>query len=109
MLRSETFPVKKQLVAVVASSALIVTGIVAGVASPALGAPQSPVLRDITVGSENFIGESALTIHEKDSEQPRGESKNSGGYGSAIDGDPNTFWHTQWKNGSEGFPHVLDV
>lgn len=67
--------VKKQLVVVVASSALIVTGMVAGVASPPLGAPRSPVLRDITVGPENFIGESALTIHEEDAEQPRGESK----------------------------------
>ena len=48
-------------------------------------------------------------IHKADLEQPRGESKNSGGYGSAIDGDPNTFWHTQWKNRSEGFPHTIDV
>lgn len=44
MLRSETFPVKKQLVAVVASSVLIVTGMVVPLQHWALHEAQSLVI-----------------------------------------------------------------
>lgn len=27
----------------------------------------------------------------------------------AIDGDPATFWHTEWKNAQPGFPHELHI
>jgi hypothetical protein len=27
----------------------------------------------------------------------------------AIDGDPNSFWHTPWSGEMQGYPHILDI
>jgi hypothetical protein len=40
------------------------------------------------------------------------EPAKGGGNGvasAAIDGDINTFWHTQWSGGSPGYPHFFTV
>lgn len=39
-----------------------------------------------------------------DSEQHPGEQADY-----AIDGDPQTFWHTQWSGASPGFPHEIVI
>jgi hypothetical protein len=41
----------------------------------------------------------------------RADSEASGEYGAAraIDGDPDTFWHTPWIGSAPGFPHELVV
>ncbi|QQM67566.1 exo-alpha-sialidase [Actinomyces weissii] len=41
-----------------------------------------------------------------DSEERVGETAPNGPASAAVDGDPNTFWHTQWKNASPGFDPV---
>ncbi len=41
-----------------------------------------------------------------DSEETGGEN----GYGgNAVDGDPNTYWHTEWHNNSPGLPHDIII
>ena len=47
-----------------------------------------------------------LKVVKVDSEETDGEN----GFGSnAVDGDPNTFWHTEWHNNSPGLPHEIII
>lgn len=40
-----------------------------------------------------------------DSQEESGETPPNGPVTAAFDGDPNTFWHTRWSAGNDGFPH----
>jgi hypothetical protein len=55
-----------------------------------LFAPLSPELRGVSLVSA-------------DSEEPANDA------GNAIDGDPDTFWHTAWRGESPGYPHELRI
>ncbi len=46
-------------------------------------------------------------IHSVDSEETSG--RESGAAINAIDGDPETFWHTQWVNSQPGQPHSIAI
>jgi len=43
------------------------------------------------------------------SEELTGESAPNGPAAAAIDGDPNSFWHTRWSSGSDSYPHEIQV
>jgi len=43
------------------------------------------------------------------SQEASGEGPNNGRAIFALDGDPNTYWHTQWQGGQPGPPHYLII
>jgi hypothetical protein len=47
-----------------------------------------------------------LTVVKVDSEETN--SQNNGGE-KAVDGNPNTYWHTQWDDDSPGLPHEIII
>jgi hypothetical protein len=52
------------------------------------------------------VSEVKLKFVKVDSEETNGQD----GYGAnAVDGNPNTFWHTQWHDGSPGLPHEIII
>ncbi|WP_160318925.1 family 20 glycosylhydrolase [Arthrobacter sp. ERGS1:01] len=59
----------------------------------------------------NKIPQNQLTIKSVDSQEMTGEPAPNGPAAAALDGDPNTYWHTQWSGSSDPFPHslVLDL
>lgn len=61
------------------------------------------------VALENPLPAGSLTLTEADSEERTGETPPNGPATAAIDGDPSTFWHTQWQGGSPGFPHHITL
>jgi hypothetical protein len=64
--------------------------------STATSAPTSVVATNKTV----------LTVVKVDSEETSGEN----GWGTnAVDGNPNTFWHTQWQDASPEHPHEIII
>ena len=44
-----------------------------------------------------------------DSQELTGESRPNGLARAALDGNPNTFWHTKWSGGSDQPPHFIVV
>jgi len=48
----------------------------------------------------------ALKLVRVDSEETAGED---GKGANAVDGDPNTFWHTQWQDASPECPHEIVI
>ncbi|MFF4829913.1 family 20 glycosylhydrolase [Streptomyces sp. NPDC001312] len=54
----------------------------------------------------DLIDQSTLRVHDVDSQETVGEN---GAATNAIDGDPNTFWHTQWYSAAPGFPHHITL
>lgn len=52
-------------------------------------------------------GPDELRVISASSEQTSGEPAGSGVKEAAIDGDPNTYWHTQWSPTRESFPHEI--
>ena len=48
----------------------------------------------------------ALKLVKVDSEETAGED---GKGANAVDGDPNTFWHTQWQDASPECPHEIVI
>ena len=48
----------------------------------------------------------ALKLVKVDSEETAGED---GKGANAVDGDPNTFWHTQWQDASPECPHEIII
>jgi hypothetical protein len=52
------------------------------------------------------IPQSQMSVVFVDSEELTGED---GSAENAIDGDPNTFWHTEWYAASPEHPHKLDI
>lgn len=51
-------------------------------------------------------GKAALKFVTADSEETAGED---GKGANAVDGDPNTFWHTQWQDASPECPHEIVI
>ncbi|MEI7728586.1 MAG: discoidin domain-containing protein [Verrucomicrobiota bacterium] len=47
-----------------------------------------------------------LKVVKADSEETAGED---GKAANAVDGDPNTKWHTQWQDNSPGYPHEIII
>jgi hypothetical protein len=47
-----------------------------------------------------------LTVVKVDSEEIAGED---GKGANAVDGDTNTFWHTQWQGANPGHPHEIII
>jgi phospholipase C len=47
-----------------------------------------------------------LKLVKVDSEETAGEN---GAGANAVDGDPNTFWHTQWQDASPPCPHEIII
>ena len=47
-----------------------------------------------------------LTVVKVDSEETAGED---GKAANAVDGDPNTFWHTQWQDANPECPHEIII
>lgn len=69
-------------------------------------APRSELTPDQIEGliaPETPAGQSGISHATADSEQPEYEASN------AIDGDPQTFWHSSWAEGAPGFPHWLTL
>ena len=52
------------------------------------------------------IPQSQMSVVFADSEEVTGED---GSAANAIDGDPSTFWHTEWYTTSPQHPHTLDI
>ena len=48
----------------------------------------------------------ALKVVKADSEETAGED---GKAANAVDGDPNTFWHTQWQDTTPELPHEIVI
>lgn len=47
-----------------------------------------------------------LKVVKVDSEETNGQD----GHGeNAVDGNPNTYWHTQWQSNSPGLPHEIII
>ncbi len=49
------------------------------------------------------------TVDDFSSQEANGEGANNGRAIFALDGDKNTFWHTQWQGGEPGPPHSLTI
>ncbi|MEN8152368.1 MAG: discoidin domain-containing protein, partial [Planctomycetota bacterium] len=76
------------------------------VEATATGMLRSPVTRLVLEATEVWLDvpKAAWRVVDFDSEQPgEGWAKH------AIDGDPGTFWHTNWQTTKEPFPHHLTV
>ncbi|GAA1807830.1 family 20 glycosylhydrolase [Agromyces neolithicus] len=54
----------------------------------------------------NRIDQSQLTIADVSSEETVGENAPAT---NAIDGDPNTFWHTKWQGSAPAYPHHITI
>ncbi|WP_186757459.1 discoidin domain-containing protein [Echinicola salinicaeni] len=48
-------------------------------------------------------------VFDVSSEEVSGEGENNGHAKHALDGDIETFWHTQWQGASPGLPHIITV
>jgi hypothetical protein len=49
------------------------------------------------------------TIIDFSSQEASGEGASNGRAIFALDGDPNTYWHTQWQGGQPGPPHFVTI
>lgn len=57
---------------------------------------------------KNLLDKSDWTLIDKSSEETSGEGSN--GFASLIiDGDNNTYWHSQWTGATANYPHHLTV
>ncbi|UCS95442.1 DUF1735 domain-containing protein [Echinicola marina] len=52
---------------------------------------------------------SQWNIFDVSSEEVSGEGENNGHAKHALDGDIETFWHTQWQGASPGLPHIMTI
>ncbi|WP_215223145.1 discoidin domain-containing protein [Echinicola shivajiensis] len=52
---------------------------------------------------------SQWNVFDVSSEEVSGEGENNGHAKHALDGDIETFWHTQWQGASPGLPHIITV
>lgn len=59
----------------------------------------------LTIGTQayRFEPKTAWQVIYVDSEATPGNRD------AAIDGDPSTFWHTEWKDAQPGFPHEIQI
>ena len=68
-------------------------------AATAEAAPATPTAAPVSAPAKL-----ALKLVKVDSEETAGED---GKGANAVDGDPNTFWHTQWQDASPACPHEI--
>lgn len=61
---------------------------------------------DVIIPKED-IDVSEWTIVAKSTEEPTGEGANNGQAIRLIDGDVNTFWHSQWAAATASLPHSI--
>lgn len=54
----------------------------------------------------NLIDQSRLSVADVDSEETVGEDAPAG---KTLDGDPSTFWHTEWYAAQPDFPHHITI
>jgi hypothetical protein len=57
----------------------------------------------MSVASTNKV---TLTVVKADSEETSGQD---GKAANAVDGNPNTLWHTQWQDASPALPHEIII
>lgn len=55
------------------------------------------------------LGRDNWTVVDFNSQEENGEGPNNGRVVHLFDGNPNTFWHTQWQGGQPGPPHWFIV
>jgi len=58
------------------------------------------------IGVIEDTGKPTLKVVRVDSEETAGENGNSA---NAVDGDPNTIWHTQWQDANPEPPHEIVI
>lgn len=76
----------------------------AQVAAPAVAPAPTPA--PATTPAAKATGKVTLHFVKADSEETAGED----GHGAnAVDGDPNTIWHTQWQDDSPPCPHEIII
>lgn len=77
------------------------------------GAGNSSEVQDFTITplAEQEIDKSRWTVIDFSTEEPAEGGNPNGLVRAVFDGDPSTFWHTQWNGASPGYPHffVIDM
>lgn len=71
----------------------------------AIGAPAAPVTPATPVQAVAPV-KVTLKVVKVDSEETAGEN---GAGANAVDGDPNTIWHTQWQDATPECPHEIVI
>src|ERR1043165_7204681 len=75
------------------------------VTNPSTEAVAVPVTTPM-VATPASVAQPALKVVRVDSEETAGENGNSA---NAVDGDPNTLWHTQWQDAAPECPHEIVI
>ena len=61
---------------------------------------------NINIGG--LIAQNTISIKSASTEETSGEGANNGKAINAIDGDPATFWHSQWTGTAAVMPHTIE-
>lgn len=64
------------------------------------------LVSDLVNSTDNSDKVGSWSLEHVDSEEIIGEN---GAAINAFDGNVNTYWHTQWNNGSPGYPHEIQI
>ncbi|MDD7915309.1 DUF5126 domain-containing protein [Polaribacter ponticola] len=75
----------------------------------ARGQKSSSKFFTLTPLTETELDKSNWTIFDFSSQEEVGEGPVNGWARATIDGDTNTFWHSQWQGGSPVYPHHFSV
>ncbi|WP_086478512.1 DUF4998 domain-containing protein [Arenibacter amylolyticus] len=74
----------------------------------AYGNSFGPMDYTVTPQPAQLLDKSAWTVIDFSSEEPN-EGAPNGVASATIDGNVNSFWHTQWAGGSPGYPHYVTI
>ena len=74
--------------------------------TPAIAAPTTPVQAVAPAVEPAAPVKVTLKVVKVDSEETAGEN---GKGANAVDGDPNTIWHTQWQDATPECPHEIVI
>jgi hypothetical protein len=66
----------------------------------------SNMASDTTKAGVGVLPQSGWRLHYVDSQETTGEN---GAAVNAFDGNPNTFWHTEWYNSNPPHPHEIQI
>jgi phospholipase C len=95
---------------VVAATVMTLSGCATKTATADRSVPPAPVETAKPDNAANAkavtASQVALTVVKVDSEETAGED---GKGANAVDGDPNTFWHTQWQDANPECPHEIII
>jgi hypothetical protein len=91
--------------------ALIVGSVVLHYASVAMQRSEVPLdvqppAQTPQVATGDQVEKVELKVVSVDSEETNGQDYSGA---SAVDGDPDTYWHTQWQGNSPGLPHEIII